>query len=281
MTKLAIGTSGFGNKLQNKPTLTQTDINNILDYAFMLDIDTIDTARAYGNSEQMLGQSNKMQNFKVVSKFVGGTNPLEGVLDESLRYLKMDKMYCYMYHRFADIKEYPKNYKELQELKEKGKIEKTGVSVYSPAELRALMDNKFRFDLVQLPYNVFDRRFEPMLEELKSLDTEIQARSVFLQGLVFKDPGDLPHNLYSLGIRLSLLKSSAEKIGISVAALCLCFVTQNKYIDKVIVGCDSLNDLTTSVANAKHENKVRDVINELKDLREDQVDLIDPAHWRK
>ena len=63
---------------------------------------------------------------------------------------------------------------------------------------RHLLMMKMKPDLVQIPYNILNQEFEPYLEKLKSLNTEIHVRSIFLQGLLFKPLFKIPLQLYSL-----------------------------------------------------------------------------------
>jgi aryl-alcohol dehydrogenase-like predicted oxidoreductase len=55
-----------------------------------------------------------------------------------------------------------------------------------------LLDRGFLPDLVQVPYNYLDRRFEADFESLKKAGVEIHTRSVFLQGLFFMAPENIP-----------------------------------------------------------------------------------------
>ena len=71
----------------------------------------------------------------------------------------------------------------MLELKKLGLIKKIGYSLYHPDELK-LLSLDFVPDLIQIPFNLVDRRFEPYLKELKKMKTEIHARSIFLQGLL-------------------------------------------------------------------------------------------------
>jgi predicted oxidoreductase len=54
-----------------------------------------------------------------------------------------------------------------------------------PEQVDFLLEN-FDFDLIQLPFNVFDNRLivKGQLKKLKAKSIEIHARSVFLQGIL-------------------------------------------------------------------------------------------------
>jgi predicted oxidoreductase len=76
-------------------------------------------------------------------------------------------------------------FSKLNELKQQGLIEKIGFSTYMPEQVDFLLEN-FDFDLIQLPFNVFDNRLivKGQLKKLKAKSIEIHARSVFLQGIL-------------------------------------------------------------------------------------------------
>ncbi len=47
---------------------------------------------------------------------------------------------------------------------------------------------KYKFDIVQCPFSLIDRRLieNNLLDKLKKIGTEVHVRSIFLQGLLFK-----------------------------------------------------------------------------------------------
>ena len=59
------------------------------------------------------------------------------------------------------------------------------VSIYNPEEINYAI-KKFKFDIIQLPINLFDRKLidNGILSRLKKHGYEIHARSIFLQGLL-------------------------------------------------------------------------------------------------
>ena len=63
--------------------------------------------------------------------------------------------------------------------KKEGLIKKIGFSLYNPQELEKLFELNYIPDLIQVPFNLIDRRFEPYLKELKNMDIEIHVRSIF------------------------------------------------------------------------------------------------------
>ena len=64
------------------------------------------------------------------------------------------------------------------------KLVKIGVSVYDKKDINKIL-LKYKFDIIQLPCNIFDQRliFDGTLDKLKK-NIELHARSIFLQGVI-------------------------------------------------------------------------------------------------
>ena len=74
---------------------------------------------------------------------------------------------------------------------------------------------------------------------------------------------------------LPLKKNFSTKNKIDKLSLCLNFVNFNNFIDKVIIGADSANDLI-SILNYKKMKKVN-----LNNLATNKKIIIDPRKWSK
>jgi aryl-alcohol dehydrogenase-like predicted oxidoreductase len=86
MERLILGTVQFGldygiNNAQGKPH--QEEVNNILNSAWQQGIRTLDTAYAYGNAEELIGQFHHRQNqrFQINTKF---TSDQPGTIDSQV-----------------------------------------------------------------------------------------------------------------------------------------------------------------------------------------------------
>src|SRR5581483_2256099 len=105
--------------------------------------------------------------------------------------LDVKTLYGLLLHRPQQLlgAEGPTLYQALQGLKKGGQVQKIGVSVYAPSELE-LLNLRYRFDLVQAPFNLVDRRLHTTgwLQRLKEDGVEIHTRSAFLQGLLLMSP---------------------------------------------------------------------------------------------
>jgi aryl-alcohol dehydrogenase-like predicted oxidoreductase len=279
ISKLALGTAQFGLDYGINNTNGQvqvSDIQTILAFANSVGLDTLDTAFLYGNSEENLGQCD-LENFKIVSKLPPcEVGEIETTLEKSLRRLQQKNLYGYLFHHFSTYQKDEKTIDRLQALKAKGKVQKIGFSLYHPSELETLFDKNIDFDLVQVPYNLFDQRFDDYFPLLKSKGVEIHTRSAFLQGLFFKELNKIPPHFNSVLPQLNQL----HQYEIDKAALCLNFVVANPNIDKVVIGVDGVEQLKMNVESLKELSKVQLIRAELETLQVDNELIINPSLWK-
>ncbi len=258
--KLALGTVQFGLNygVTNKSgQVSVGEIERILGIARDAAIDTLDTAIAYGESEPRLGQAG-VQSWKVISKLPGipADCPVVGdwvsfSLEGSLKSLRLERLYGLLLHRPQDLigPRGPDLYAALQRLLESGKVQKIGVSTYSPDELSAILP-RFAVQLIQAPFNVFDRRLETsgQLERLKAQGIEVHTRSTFLQGLLLLTPEECPAQFKAWGPLWSRWHGWLMENSLSPLQGALRFACRNPAIDRVLVGVDSAHQLQAIIA---------------------------------
>ncbi len=280
--KLALGTVQFGLKygINNQAgILTESDVKLILDEAFSQGINLLDTAPAYGNSEEILGRS-AIGNFDVVTKLPAETKPgqVKSALEKSLIDLSIPTVYGYILHDYSDLKRNPSLWKEFEELKEEGLVKKIGISIYHPEELEHFLSLGFCPDLVQFPMNIADRRFVDWLPKLKELGTEIHIRSAFLQGLLLME--NRPEFFHPVGKQLDRISSICEELKISAEELCLSFLYQNKNIDRIVIGVDSISQLKKNCTSFKHAQQIQIPEEMLNELIITDNKFILPYNWK-
>ncbi len=256
MNKLALGTVQFGLDYGISNThgkTSYTEVEAILGYARNAGINLLDTAPAYGNSEEVLGRYLKEpdNNFEIVSKLPADFSSVKETVIHSLTQLQTDKFYGYIYHNFNVFKGNPDSIYDLYELQNSGIIRKVGFSLYKTEELDFLLQNEIKFNIVQVPYSIFDRRFSRYFELLKDMDVEVHARSAFLQGLAFVNPSDLNTFFKPVTSQIEELNALSIKSGLSIADICLLWCTQNEFIDKVVIGVNTRDNLIDNIESAK------------------------------
>ncbi len=254
MSKIALGTAQFGLNygISNKNGIVnETEVFSILKYAAEYGIDTIDTAFAYGESESVIGRNlDKIgQNkFKIITKIPPcKKNDIIEYFNSSLTNLHIKSIYAVMFHNFKAIESDLTKWDILNDLRDKGKVKKIGVSLYHPEEWEYLILNNIHCDIIQIPFNIFDQRFLTILEQIKTHGTEIHVRSVFLQGLFFLPANDLIKFFDPIKHYLDFLNDECKQMDISIASFCLSYANSFDEINKIVVGVDTVENLKENV----------------------------------
>lgn len=275
MSKIVLGTVQFGLQygVNSAGRPSQDAVKSILNEAAKGGITTLDTSSAYGNSEEVLGDSIASPGqFKIVSKYPKCEIPVDVMFSSSLKRLKVDKLYGYLLHHFEVYKNNPAVWDEFIGLKESGKVQKIGFSLYSPEELEFILKNGSPFDLIQVPFNIFDKKFLPYMKELHVKGIEIHVRSTFLQGLFFKDRNALPEKLQPMRKYLLQLDEFSKKSGLSISEIALNYNHQNPYIDGVLIGVDNVEQLQMNL------NSVKDTPIDI-EIEVKEQELLNPVNW--
>lgn len=275
MGKLVLGTVQFGLQygVNSAGRPSEDTVKSILAESAKGGITTLDTSSAYGNSEEILGKCvTPEENFKIVSKYPKGETTVEEMFNGSLERLKTNHLYGYLLHHFEVYKNNPKVWDEFVRLKDSGKVEKIGFSLYAPEELEFILKNGSPFDLIQVPFNIFDKKFFPYMKELHEKGVEIHIRSTFLQGLFFKDRNALPEKLLPMRKYLLQLDDFSKQSGLSISEIALNYNLQNPYIDGVLIGVDNVEQLQMNL-NSVNETPI-DIEIEVK-----EQELLNPVNW--
>jgi uncharacterized protein len=285
--RIVLGTAQFGSDygVNNKRgKVPESEVLEILDVALRSGIEVIDTAYNYGDSEDLIGRYVKKrgEKFKIISKLPSCEGPeVKELFRDSLSRLNVDSVYGYLLHDFNSFRKAPQVWENLRKLKSEKKIEKIGFSLYYPGELESIIEENIEFDLLQVPYNIFDRRFGPLFARLKKRGVEVHTRSVFLQGLVFRNPEELSGSLAKVAGKLKSLGSIAADHSMTVAQLCLNYAAGNRDIDGIVVGVDNPGNLAQIIENYNGWTKLDDADGRLRELRDDDEDVILPFNWGK
>jgi len=284
--KLALGTAQFGMRygISNvSGKVSQEDGKAILKYAASAGIDIIDTAMAYGDSEQVLGNIG-VEGFKVVTKLPEipeHITDIEGwvikAVKDSVSRLGVESLYGLLLHRPGQLSE-PKGVKilsVLRLLKELGIVKNLGVSVSAPSEFDTLFDI-YDFDVVQCPFNLVDRRLvnSGWLRKLNTAGVEIHTRSSFLQGLLLMPRHSVPIKFKTWNILWDDWDGWLRANKTSPIDACLSYALSFSEIDRVVVGVEMQSQLAEIIGAATGTS-----INSYPDISSDVMDLINPANW--
>tara|TARA_B100000963_G_scaffold350776_1_gene361469 strand:- start:323 stop:1177 length:855 start_codon:yes stop_codon:yes gene_type:complete len=282
--KLAIGTAQWGMEYGINNSLgivKDCEIEKMKSFLIQENITMIDSARSYGNSEKKIGKLFN-NDFKIVSKF-GNVNKFGSIkdqLDHSLRNLKLKFIYGYLFHDTKELINNLKLWDDLKSLKEMNRVKKIGFSIYEINDLEYLIENKCIPDIIQLPYNILDRKFEKYLPNLKKMNIEIHARSIFIQGLVFMELSHIDNRLKVLKKPLKLLKKIASDSSNSLDHIALQYVLLNNYIDYMVIGFDNFIQLK-QIVNKLNKPINNDIFKKIKKIELNKIEkkYINPSNW--
>ena len=289
MNKIALGTAQFGQVYgvaNSGRLLDQAQVHAILDRAIGSQIDFLDTAVAYGNSEQILGLIG-VERFQVLSKLppipeVGVEDVPAWVDDQvtgSLQRLGLDRLYGLLLHRPAQLLSPigAELYRALQKQVVLGRVFNIGVSIYDPSELDALIP-RFRINIVQAPLNILDGRFNRSgwIERLQESGIALHVRSAFLQGLLLMPAGQRPQYFDRWSPLWGKWSSWLKDHELTPLQACLRYVLHAPGIERVVLGVDSEAQLSEILAVAS-EGPVPDGYQA---LQTHDPKLLNPSLWK-
>ena len=287
-SKLILGTVQFGLKYGINNTIgkpKKDEVLSLLKVAYSSGIRVLDTAEAYGNAHQLIGNYHKEQNnfkFKIITKFPHQIkhNSIRSKVLEYLDLMNVNTVDVMMFHSFDSFQSNYNSLNTLNELKSDGLITNIGVSVYTNAQLESLL-NEDLITVVQLPFNLLDNFSVrgDLINKLKGKGKRIHTRSAFLQGLFFKKITDNLSIVQALKSHLKTLNKIAKKQGCSMEELALSYCIKQNNIDNVIIGVDSISQLNANIKAAAYEVN-EEALKYVNNITVENLDFLNPSLWK-
>lgn len=308
MPKLVLGTAqlGFDYGIANTigqpnweigKAIIKTGISNGVVY--------LDTARGYGESEEVIGQSLSqgwVGRAMVITKLSALQDCPKGASQEvmnafvdasffqSCSSLRLQKIEVLMLHRASHLTDWSgAAWKRLLELQAEGLIGELGVSVQNPEELQMVLENS-QVTFIQMPFNILDWRWDKVIPNILKTKSErrlnIHARSALLQGLLISS--DERH-----WRRANVTQEDQAVVGkwliehakgcsrLNVADLCLSYVNSLPWIDGVVLGMETLDQLKENITYFNQPLLSEEQIDSIKTTRPILGrDTLNPALWK-
>jgi len=241
---------------------------------------TLDTAISYENSYKIISKISDIR-LKIITKFPLTKKKVSLVdvremLNNDLQKLKQKKFYAVLIHNTNILRtKNGKNiYKFLLQLKQEKLITKIGFSIYKTKELKRFY-KKYKPEIIQLPINLFNQEFleSGWLKKIKKDQVEIHARSVFLQGIILNSENKIfknnPFKNHFLLFHKWMIKNKINAFDSS-----LNFISQIKYLDKIIIGINSFKQFE-KILNFKTKKGNFNY----RALKSTNQKLINPSKW--
>ncbi len=240
-----LGTAQWGSPYgvtNERGRLDDSDLAEIMAAASEAGIERVDTAAGYGDAEARLAPW--APNLDITTKVKADSPvPMLDQARESLNLLGVESVRTLLIHDWfaLDSARAAAAARELAGIRDLGIASEIGISGYEPTDLETALTCFDHLDAVQVPVNALDSRLDqdPVLAELTAGGTRIQARSVFLQGLL------AAQTTVQLGQHPDVVHfhTACAEAGISSIEGALAAVRQRAWVSEVVIGVTSSQEL--------------------------------------
>ncbi len=281
-SKLIIGGAQFGSSygIANKVGhVKKQEVRSILNFAFKNGISFIDTAKSYGNSENIIGSAimGNEKNWNIITKYKCHHENIEIEFEKSSINFncppKIILSHSYEHYTKGGT------FETFDKLKKENKVKKVGVSVYTAEEIESVLKINTP-DVIQLPMSILDSRLykDGVLDKIKEKGIEIHIRSVFLQGLFFLPKKQIKHKFPDVVNAIDKLNFISKENNLSLSELSLLWTCSIKNVDKVIIGVDSLLQLKQHLSTLTKKVNKLSFYNALQ-VNYDNEKVLNPSNW--
>ena len=257
---------------------------DLLHFALDRGINLIDTARAYGDAERIIGRAleHRRHEYVLISKVLphpGQPAEVRSQVETSLATLRTDHVDVMMIHcRVGQVLPDSETLEQLDKLRQEGKIRFIGSSVYGPEAATAAVDCGW-FDCIEVGYSALDRRIETqMLALAEAKGIGVIARSVLLKGALSERYLLLPEALHSLKecIRqLAQLAGSASRL----PELAYRYVCSGPLPHSALIGTASRAEIDACIGYLELGPLSPEEIHSIQSIHLDDDRWLNPGNW--
>lgn len=257
------------NSSQTRQMLGKKEAINLLHYALDKGINFFDTARLYGESENIMGDAfhgnrdqvilaSKCRHLRNRDGSLPPRSDLKQIVEKSIRdslkSLQTDYIDVFMVH-YADLEilEMEELYTIFADLQKAGFIRYPGVSVYEEQETKRALDKGF-WKVIQLPFNLMDQKHSLHFKQAQEQGVGIVARSVLMRGLLADRSLQLHPALKSVQDHILKYRQLLNTEIATLPALAMKFAASTAEISAVLVGLDKTEfvDQAVEIFNGKY-----------------------------
>jgi spore coat polysaccharide biosynthesis protein SpsF (cytidylyltransferase family)/aryl-alcohol dehydrogenase-like predicted oxidoreductase len=264
-------------------------------------VTALDTARGYGEAEEVLGDALSgawRSRVEVITKLDplaslthdAVASEVRAAVDDSVRRsceaLGVTKLSTLLLHRPHHHNAWGGAvWRRLLELRDEGTIGALGASVYEPGEALELSQDPAIVHL-QIPMNVLDWRWKAMGVDRALAgrpDVVVHARSALLQGLLVAPAESWPSSadFDAAGCLRQLRRLAAEFERESLTDLCLAYVRSQPWITSVVVGSETMEQLNENLRLFCLPKLNPEQCGELESLTPKAPEgLLNPSQWK-
>lgn len=271
MNNFVIGTANFFNNygLLNS-NVKKNEILKILKYIKKKKYNHLDTSFEYDDFSKLykeidFNKYNISSKIFLKKKFIKSQNfskKISNLISAKLSKFNIKNFNNFFIHNFDDLNllEIKKILIEFKKFKKKKLIKNIGASIYNKTSISKIIKLK-EIDVVQFPLSIIDRKFlsNEIISKLKKNNIKIQVRSIFAQGLIFRE---------SFSKKIDNFIKEINNLKLEILDVCLFFIRKFEFIDSVVIGINSFHQLR-QIENSYQKfkpniKKINKIINKLK-----------------
>jgi aryl-alcohol dehydrogenase-like predicted oxidoreductase len=257
-------------------------------------INLIDTARAYGNSEEVIGQAFEGMTSPpyIASKVFLSKDAAQKTfsalheeiftsIEASLRALRLETLDLLLIHNTAlEHLRRTEILACLGEAQQQGKVRFLGASCYGEeAPLAVLKESSFR--ALQVPFNVLDQTMNhQVFPGAAAQQVGIFVRSAYLRGVLTSQVHSIPERLAPLRSRALQVLAVLDHEVSSLAEAALRFCLSLSTVSSVVIGVKSVAELEGNLADASRGVLPEELMPPLQALSFGDDPIVDPRNWQ-
>ena len=263
----------------------------LLNRALDLGVTFIDTARAYGASEEVIGRALKARRNEYVLATKLAAIREEGQSDkvlaeqvkasiaESLRMLQTEVIdLLQLHHAPVDVVERGRVLAAAREAQRAGQVRFIGASTYGE-EAPAAVLAAGGYDTLQVAYNLADRTLEALLPRARQQGVGIIVRSVLLRGVLTHRYTYLPNQLADLKSAIARLNSLVGAEAGSLPEMACRFVLANPAVATALVGTARIEELEAALAFADKGSLPPALVSAIREINVSDRSQLIPSNW--
>ncbi|MDF1813675.1 MAG: aldo/keto reductase [Verrucomicrobiales bacterium] len=282
-------TYGIANRL-GKPDRDSS--LEILETAWEQGIRCFDTARAYGESETVLGAffaqfPGRMASAQIVTKLAPNFtddqhSDLAVAVRECLDKLQCPELWGLLLHREEEMDNLTQELlRQIQSLRDEKFLRHFGVSCQTPeGACRALEIDAI--DVIQIPSSVFDSRWidERIPQRIHECGKQLFIRSIYLQGLALMIPEEVPKGIPGGKDAVKQIAGFCEAHNLSRDHFCLSYIQKRIPHAVPVLGAETSEQVLRNTGIAMDDTISLEIFDEWDErYRLSDPLLTDPSKW--
>lgn len=296
LSQMMLGTVQFGMPygIANKTGQPDyRDVVSMIDAAVSGGVNCLDTAAAYGQSEETLGRA--LKELRIADKVIVVTkvralsaeelasprlaeSAIVASVEFSLQRLQLDCLPIVLFHRECDAEFLG----VLANLRDQGKVRYFGVSCSNMPGAATVFVDGGQASALQIPANIVDHRHvrSGVLADSITKNVAIFVRSVYLQGLLAMAEETIPNKLQGIVPERRRLASVAAASGLSLTELALRYLLSLPGITSILTGVETREQVEQNLEMFSKGKLSEDI---MAAIHQDTVELpellITPSMW--